>query len=493
MKTWKTESLIYDPVHGYIPFTSREGVPDGEVSEEELIDDPWVQRLRQIHQLQTAWWVFPTAEHTRFQHVLGTMFMASRVAERLYESLHEVCDAAVTASGTESTMTATALPTTPAMGSEQTPSRGYVESLLRIAALLHDVGHGPFGHFFDDHFLKQYGLTHETLGAIIIDRAFGEKIRRIRRNPNSELLAGETIDPEQVAFLIQRPNPTAEQASGRLIPQWLRFLRTLFCGLYTVDNMDFVLRDAYMSGFANQAFDLERLLRYTAYTPRGLTIHERGFSTLIRFLIVRSELFRTIYYHRMVQVIDLELETLFQEAGNYLFDGNPAEHLQKYQNLTEWSLLVDLSRWAELPQNDPRYPAGQRWRQIQSHQMPWKMVYEKSIFFTASHPESTSIFRSDEFFENYVREALPETLCSLPLRFKSVKHNQRSAADQNFFYNPATNEVESLTKREQFCQLPVSWKICRIYAQDMQHAKVINDAINRQLGGASVADDLTNM
>ncbi len=478
MKTWKTESLIYDPVHGYIPFTSREGVPSGEMSEEELIDDPWIQRLRQIHQLQTAWWVFPTAEHTRFQHVLGTMFMASRVTERLYESLRDVCDERA-ASGSDM--------------AERTPSRGYVESLLRIAALLHDVGHGPFGHFFDEHFLKQYHMTHETLGAIIIDRAFSEKIRQIRRNPNSELLASEKLDPEQVAFLIQRPNPTAEHASGQYIPQWLRFLRTLFCGLYTVDNMDFVLRDAYMSGFANQAFDLERLLRYTAYTSRGLTIHERGFSTLIRFLIVRSELFRTIYYHRMVQVIDLELETLFQKAGNALFDGNPAEHLAQYQNLTEWSLLVDLSRWAELPPDDPRYAAGQHWKQIQSHQMPWKMVYEKSIFFTANHPESTSIFRSNESFESYVREILPEPLRELPLRFKSVKHNQRSTADQNFFYNPATDEVEPLTKREQFCQLPVSWRICRIYAKDMQYAKAINDVIDRQLGGANVADDLTNM
>ena len=80
-------SLSHDVIHGYIPFTSPQGLPEGEVSEQAIIDHPWIQRLRQIHQLQTAWWVFPTAEHTRFQHVLGAMHLASRMIEVTYDSL----------------------------------------------------------------------------------------------------------------------------------------------------------------------------------------------------------------------------------------------------------------------------------------------------------------------------------------------------------------------------------------------------------------------
>ena len=84
MKDFQSESLSHDPIHGYIPFTSPAGLPEGEVAERQIIDHPWLQRLRQIHQLQTAWWVFPTAEHTRFQHVLGAMHLASRaVADAL--------------------------------------------------------------------------------------------------------------------------------------------------------------------------------------------------------------------------------------------------------------------------------------------------------------------------------------------------------------------------------------------------------------------------
>src|SRR5690606_7228526 len=90
-RDFSSESLAYDPIHGYIPFISRTGLPDNETSEQEIIDHPWVQRMRHIHQLQTAWWVIPSAEHRRFQHILGAMHLGSRVVDEWYESLSEVC------------------------------------------------------------------------------------------------------------------------------------------------------------------------------------------------------------------------------------------------------------------------------------------------------------------------------------------------------------------------------------------------------------------
>ena len=107
MQDFHLETLIHDPIHGYIPIgkcdkrVARE-TPD--VAEEDVINHPWLQRMRHIHQLQTAWWIYPTAEHSRFQHILGVMHLASLWTQSLYPSLKRVC--------------------------EDVPSLGYVDSLM---------------------------------------------------------------------------------------------------------------------------------------------------------------------------------------------------------------------------------------------------------------------------------------------------------------------------------------------------------------------------
>jgi HD superfamily phosphohydrolase len=467
MKNFQRESLCHDPIHGYIPFVSI--VESGETSERMLLDHPWVQRMRQIHQLQTAWWVYPSAEHTRFQHVVGAMHMASRVTETLYPSLAEICP--------------------------DLPSQAYIECLTRMAALLHDVGHGPFGHFFDAHFLQDFGLTHETLGAHIIRHELGPLLENIRCCPSRTLAADETIDPEQIAWLITRP--TSGDSADK--PRWLTMLRSLFCGLYTVDNMDFVMRDAYMSGYSQRVYDLDRLLRYSFFSEQGLTIHERGMGALVRFRRARSELFRAIYFHRTVRAIDKTLEGLFRDSKQFLFPGNPLQHLADYQQFTEWSLLVDVARW---PQSEDacRRELGLRWQRLLSRQVDWVTVDERSLVYGETGTETSSIFSDAPLVEQAIRSRLPESLHSIDMQIDLPRHIDRpdprtAAAGQNFLYLPASGHTGALTDDQLYKHLPVSQLVCRIYLRKSappEQATAVAQALDALLGSSS-RDDLTNM
>src|SRR2546427_12920148 len=116
-------ALIADPIHQYISFTVPYSTPDhSERTEKDLIDSPWVQRLRSIYQLQSARWVYPSAEHSRFVHSLGTMHVAGQFARHLPPLLWQA----------------------PKDG----PSTNYVQPLLRVPALWPDIGREPFCHPF---------------------------------------------------------------------------------------------------------------------------------------------------------------------------------------------------------------------------------------------------------------------------------------------------------------------------------------------------------
>jgi HD superfamily phosphohydrolase len=469
--SYDRESLISDPLHGYIAFmASRQA---GEVAEQALIDHAWVQRLRRIHQLQSAWWVYPSAEHTRFQHVLGAMHLAGRAVGHLYPSLRDACSP------------------------EPVPSPAYVESLARLAALLHDVGHGPFGHFFDEHYLARFQLTHEDLGQHIIEGELADLIRGIRENPHGRLGADETLQPAHVCYLIKRPQPEALASRERKrpeIPRWLRLLQALFSGVYTVDNMDFVLRDSYMSGHGARAFDLDRLLHYSFFTPQGLTLHAKGLDTLLGFIEARGRLFRTLYFHRTVRAIDLTLADIFPATMELLFPANPLEDLTHYRRLTEWSLLADVERWAE--DADPqRRRLGEAWQAILQRRVPWKMACERTIPFEHDQPELASIFTDAELVAQRVRGQLPVPLLNLPFRADVARHYHRPissiTARQNFFYEPATGQIRPLTEHQQFSRLPVSFSLCRLYAQDHAHDAELANALDRLL--YTRGDEKTNM
>ncbi len=338
-------NLISDPIHGYLELTKRlsreesgaAGLPDEDAAEDDLLDTAWLQRLRRISQLQSARWVFPTAEHSRFTHGLGVMHEAGLWARALLPSLRA------------------ALPTL--APSEAIPSEGLVVETLRVAGLLHDVGHGPFAHFFDDRVLAAFPapedarrtgkrLSHEDLSQLIIERELGGLIRALRRAPGATperdaFADGESIDPRWVSFLISKP-PLADAS----MPAWVRLLQPLLSGVFTVDNLDYVRRDAFFTG-VKVGIDVERLRRYAFVSERGLTLYEPGIAALEGFLGARMLLHQSVYFHRTVRAIDLDLAEVFQPAIEALFgDDSPADRLADYVDLDEYALLHQAARWA---------------------------------------------------------------------------------------------------------------------------------------------------
>jgi len=446
-------ALIADPIHSYISFT----VPKGGVkenTEKDLIDSLWMQRLRYIYQLQSARWVYPSAEHSRFQHSLGAMHIAGRFGRHLYPTLKSII--------------------------KDCPSEPYIEELLWVSALLHDIGHGPFGHFFDDNILADYNETHETIGQKIIKKELCDIIQNIRRSPDGEFEPGEIIEPDYTAFLIGKgPN---KDITG--YPGWLLFLQPLLSGIYTVDNMDYVLRDSYMCGVAIGPVDIDRLIHYSFFTDKGLTLHRAGLSALNMFLNARLYMYTNVYYHRTTRAIDLHLREIFKDTIKILFPYNPAERLDRYLHLTDWSLLESVRGWTE-DTDLKKQNLYIDWMRILGRDVKWKMAYDRTL--SLKEVEKGRRFINEEELHDVIVKQLPSDIKDIPLRVDMASQDPRPINPlmmgdrQIYVYNPSTGDVSKEALKEFFDYIPAKVVLCRIFTLNHNYDTVISSATDRVL------------
>jgi HD superfamily phosphohydrolase len=250
--------IIKDPVHGYIE------VEDFALA---LLDSPAVQRLRYIKQLGFSYLVYPGANHTRFEHSLGTMFLADVASRRFGLSDQE-------------------------------------HTLVVAAALLHDIGHGPFSHASEPFMEKFLHRTHDDI-EIIVEEQLSDPLREWG------------IDSSELCAVVKGNHSLSGIIHGDL----------------DVDRMDYLLRDAYYTGAPYASVDAQRLIRHLIRTSEGTVLDENGVNAAESLLIARTLMRPTVYFHHVSRIG----ESMFQLALLEHLDGinkDESQHLLRMDDAT---------------------------------------------------------------------------------------------------------------------------------------------------------------
>jgi HD superfamily phosphohydrolase len=269
---------IKDPVHGYVYITE---------AEKTIIDSYSMQRLRRLRQLAGSEYVYPGGNHTRFEHCVGVMYLAGKVVE----------NPNISQAGDDEEVEAT-----------------------RIAGLLHDVGHGPFSHVFEQLLIKDLDKTHEDITSWIIEKdELNEKLKKIG------------FKPEEVGKL----------AVGKLRKPCKAFLDQIISSAVDVDKQDFIVRDTFHTGAAYGFIDVFRLIHALDVLGEDLAVELGALSALEAFMIARIESFKSIYFHRVGRAAQIMLAMAMEKA-------NPELGLTAFKTTEEYLAMDDYTVWAAL-------------------------------------------------------------------------------------------------------------------------------------------------
>lgn len=266
---------VRDPIHNYIHLDQL-GT--------ELADTPRMQRLRRIHQLGTGSLVYPGANHTRFEHSLGAYHLAGLAARALGVSDED-------------------------------------RKSLQAAALLHDIGHGPFSHTSDPLYRDFLQKTHEDV-----------TVEALQKGAIPDILVRHGVDPQRVVRLIRGESGLGALVSGDL----------------DVDRMDYLVRDSHYTG-VNIGVDLARLVGDMVLTPQGLAIRADSLTAAEMLLVTRLQMYASVYFHKTLRVAERMIERAFRlalDAGEMKpeeltrMDDAAATMLLRHSKTDAWRLML---------------------------------------------------------------------------------------------------------------------------------------------------------
>lgn len=258
------EKVFRDPVHDYI-HVEHQVILD-------LIDTKEFQRLRRVKQLGTTSFTFHGAEHTRFSHSLGVYEVTRRIVNFFARNFPK----------------------------EKLGAKGWDDSerlVVLCAALLHDVGHGPYSHTFEHIF----HTNHEQITQQIITSPETEIYQVLNRV--------EEGFPEKIAQVISKtyPNPQVVQIISSQID---------------ADRMDYLLRDAYYTGTEYGTFDLTRILRVIRPYEQGIAFQMNGMHAVEDYIVSRYQMYVQVYFHPVSRGMEVILDHLLKRAHE-LFQDDP--------------------------------------------------------------------------------------------------------------------------------------------------------------------------
>ncbi|MBY0528275.1 MAG: HD domain-containing protein [Gemmataceae bacterium] len=316
------------PIHGFIRFSENERL---------LIDHPLFRRLRWIRQLALTELVYPGATHTRFEHSLGVMEVATRIFDALARTRGDVME--------RTFATVERLRDCPL---------AKARLIVRLAAMLHDVGHCCFSHAAEE--VIQKDSDHESLTVRVLteDAFLGGELRRLFFEGCADLTAN-LIKP------------------SKDFPPQLQVLRDIVSGQVDADRTDYLLRDSHHCGVDYGLFDYRRMIECLTLRedPEGLggleiAIQRDGIHTFEALILARYQMNTQVYYHRLRRIYDLYLKEYFRERG--VADFNTPEKVLQHNDMTAMTEVIrDAGRTGEACQ-----PWAERIRDRRHH----RLVYE---------------------------------------------------------------------------------------------------------------------
>ncbi|MFQ5335401.1 MAG: HD domain-containing protein, partial [Flavobacteriales bacterium] len=297
----KKNTIFSDPIYGFIT------MPDSLILK--LIDHTWFQRLRRIKQLGLTHLVYPGAHHTRFHHAIGAMHLVGKAVEILRSKGHNITD-------------------DEALG-------------VKIAILLHDIGHGPYSHTLEHSIVK--GISHEDISVLMM--------RHLNREFDGALSLAIKIFTDRYKK---------------------RFLHHLVSSQLDMDRLDYLMRDGFFSGVAEGEISSDRIIETLNVVGDELAIEAKGIYSVESFIIARRLMYWQVYLHKTVISAEHLLINILSRAKELASEGvdmfctpglryflygqytkkmfrDNKEVLQRFASLDDYDVMASVKVWMEHP------------------------------------------------------------------------------------------------------------------------------------------------